>query len=180
MWTISPSTLSCLKREGCPARHMHPTLPPLMAIRSGLLGGCAVQICSPPAPPHPHPALMSLQFPRPNAASAAGTRPAFSLLNNWTYCSKKLCSLSFLFLVWREKQRKERRWSKRTSIFSCNAWSSQSHGHCLDFLPLLGWGWDPRWGAGTPALGKELLTEVVLILCVRGPRVQAFEGSDEG
>lgn len=163
--------------RGLPCPTHAPNTPSLMAIRSGLLGRCAVQICR-PLPPHP--ALMSLQFHRPNAVSAAGTRPALSLLNNWTYCSKKLCSLSFLFLVWREKQRKERRWSKRTSIFSCNAWSSQSHGHCLDFLPLLGWGWDPRWGAGTPSLGKELLTEVVLILCVRGPRVQAFEGSDEG
>lgn len=33
---------------------------------------------------------------------------------------------------------------------------------------------------GTLALGKELLTEIVLVLCVRDPRVQAFEGSDEG
>lgn len=59
---------------------------------------------------------------------------------------------------------------------------------CLEFsvtwslpgFPTTVWGWDPNWGAGTLALGKELLTEVVLILCVRGPRVQAFEGSDEG
>ena len=106
----------------------------------------------------------------------------------WSYLiplfSSESLSSSFTFLslfgLEGKAKKREEGWSKRTSIFSCNAWSSQSHGHCLDFLPLLGWGWDPRWGAGTPALGKELLTEVVLILCVRGPRVQAFEGSDEG
>ena len=66
-----------------------------------------------PLPPTP----VSLQFHKPNAVSTAGTRPALSLLNNWTYCSKRLCSLSFLFLVWREKQRKERRGGPRELVF---------------------------------------------------------------
>lgn len=125
---------------------------------------------------------MSLQSHKPNAVSTAGTRPALSLLNNWTHCSKRLCSLSFLFLVWREKQRKERRGGPRELVSFLATPGVLSHMvtarisyHCG------GWGMGSQLGVGgAPALGKELLTEVVLVLCVRGPRVQAFEGSDEG
>lgn len=97
---------------------------------------------------------MSLQFRRPNAVSAAGTRPAFSLLNNWTYCSKRLCSLSFLFLVWREKQRKERRDGPRELVsflampgvlsHMVTAWISY---HCWGGGGIPGGGLGPRlWG----------------------------------
>lgn len=67
---------------------------------------CVLSRSATPLPPS---LWVSLQFHKPNAVSTVGTCPTFSLLNNWTYCSKRLCSLSFLFLVWREKQRKERR-----------------------------------------------------------------------